>query len=110
MADTEVADLKGGHAPAQKVGGVRMVSRGTPTKSESDKTDKPAKPTDEEVEEFGEDKEDKKNIRAIVLVQRLEREKLSPKPQCSLTTKSLSQPTRRTPFRSLTSSNPREEP
>ena len=43
-----------------------MVSRGTPTKSESDKTDKPAKPTDEEVEEFGEDKKDKKNTRATV--------------------------------------------
>jgi len=43
-----------------------MVSRGTPTKSESDKTDKPAKPTEEEVEEFGEDKEVKKNTSSIV--------------------------------------------
>ncbi|CAN0549677.1 unnamed protein product [Ectocarpus sp. 8 AP-2014] len=66
MADTEVADLKGGHAPAQKVGGVRMVSRGTPTKSESDKNDKPAKPSDEDVEEFGEDEEVKRNTKAIV--------------------------------------------
>ena len=65
MADTEV-DLKGGHAPAQKVGGVRIVSRGTPSKSESDKTEKPPKPTEEEVEEFGEDKEDKRKEKAIV--------------------------------------------
>merc|ERR1712212_83578 len=57
MADTEV-DLKGGHAPAQKVGGVRIVSRGTPSKSESDKTEKPPKPT--------EDKEDKRKEKAIV--------------------------------------------
>jgi len=66
MADTEVADLKGGHAPAQKVGGVRIVSRGTPTKSESDKNDKPAKPSEEDVEEFGEDEEIKRNTKAIV--------------------------------------------
>ena len=66
MADTEVADLKGGHAPAQKVGGVRMVSRGTPIKSESDKNDKPAKPSDEDVEEFAEDEEVKRNTKVIV--------------------------------------------
>ena len=41
------------------------MSRGTPTKSESE-NDKPAKLTEEEVEEFGEDKEDKKDTRAIV--------------------------------------------
>ena len=43
-----------------------MVSRGTPTKSESDKNDKPAKPSDEDVEEFGEDEEVKRNTKAIV--------------------------------------------
>ena len=49
-----------------QVGGVRIVSRGTPSKSESDKTEKPPKPTEEEVEEFGEDKEDKRKEKAIV--------------------------------------------
>eukprot|EP00092_Neocalanus_flemingeri_P049541 GFUD01056974.1.p1 GENE.GFUD01056974.1~~GFUD01056974.1.p1 ORF type:complete len:111 (+),score=42.19 GFUD01056974.1:66-398(+) len=67
MADTEreLAELKGGHAPAQKVGGVRLVNR-TPTKSESDKNEKPANPSEEDVEEFGEDKENKKNTRVVV--------------------------------------------
>ena len=82
MADVaaEVVDLKGGHAPAQKVsftplvelesftlifilpcqvGGVRQVNKGA-RKSESDKTDaKPAKVTPEDLEEFGEDKKEK---------------------------------------------------
>ena len=81
MADTAVADLKGGHLPAQKViilivclapasydnvqvGGVRVVSRGTPKQSESDKNENA--PSAEDVEEFGEDKEEKKNTNAIV--------------------------------------------
>jgi len=61
MADVEI-DLKGGHAPAQKVGGVRQVIR--PRKSESDKTDK-AKPSEEEVEEFGEEKKEKPSTAVV---------------------------------------------
>eukprot|EP00091_Calanus_sinicus_P012390 TRINITY_DN27957_c0_g1_i1.p1 TRINITY_DN27957_c0_g1~~TRINITY_DN27957_c0_g1_i1.p1 ORF type:complete len:111 (-),score=38.47 TRINITY_DN27957_c0_g1_i1:83-415(-) len=87
MADTEVADLKGGHAPAQKVGGVRIVSRGTPTKSESDKNDKPAKPSEEDLEEFGEDEEAKRNTKAIVSGAKTGEGEAFPKLQCSPTMK-----------------------
>jgi len=61
MADVAV-DLKGGHAPAAKVGGVRQVIK--PRKSESDKTDK-VKPTAEDVEEFGEDKKEKETSTVV---------------------------------------------
>jgi len=52
-ADTQ--DLKGGHAPAQKVGGMRVVS-----KPREEKAVSPAKPSEEDVEEFGEDRKEKK--------------------------------------------------
>nr|ALS05033.1 death-associated protein 1 [Centropages dorsispinatus] len=55
MADTDAQDLKGGHPPAQKVGGMRVV-----TKPREEKPASPAKPTEEEVEEFGEDRKEKK--------------------------------------------------
>jgi len=64
MADT-ATDLKGGHAPAQKVGGVRVVAKSTPSKNEPDKL-KDDKPTEEEVEEFGEDKEVKRSTNTVV--------------------------------------------
>jgi len=55
MSDSAAAqDLKGGHAPAQKVGGMRVV-----TKPREEKAP-PPKPTEEEIEEFGEDKAEKK--------------------------------------------------
>lgn len=55
MSDAaETQDLKGGHAPAQKVGGMRVV-----TKPRDEKAASPAKPTEEEVEEFGEDRKEK---------------------------------------------------
>eukprot|EP00088_Acartia_fossae_P062930 TRINITY_DN76376_c0_g1_i1.p1 TRINITY_DN76376_c0_g1~~TRINITY_DN76376_c0_g1_i1.p1 ORF type:complete len:105 (+),score=36.71 TRINITY_DN76376_c0_g1_i1:45-359(+) len=60
MADVEI-DMKGGHAPAQKVGGVRQVVK--PRKSESDKV--PVKPTAEEIEEFGEDKKEKQSTAVV---------------------------------------------
>jgi len=101
-----------------------MVSRGTPTKSESDKNDKPPKLTEEEVEEFGEDKEVKKSTKAIVdgaktgninfyklnylaFILTKVKEMLSPKPLSSLTMKSLILPMRRTQSRNQPlSSNP----
>lgn len=46
----EEQNLKGGHAPAQKVGGVRMVQKTSPEKPAA-----PAKPSEEDLEEFGED-------------------------------------------------------
>jgi len=61
MADVEI-DLKGGHAPATKVGGVRQVVK--PRKSESDKV--PVKPSAEDIEEFGEDKKEKQSETTIV--------------------------------------------
>ena len=76
MADVEI-DMKGGHAPAQKVstclswsclnilccqvGGVRQVMK--PRKSESDKV--PVKPTAEDIEEFGEDKKEKQSTAVV---------------------------------------------
>jgi hypothetical protein len=57
MADNVAQDFMGGHTPAVKVGGLRMVKHKTPQKEE--KTP-PPKPTEEEVEEFGEDKKEKK--------------------------------------------------
>jgi len=60
MADVEI-DMKGGHAPAQKVGGVRQVVK--PRKSESDKA--PVKPTAEDIEEFGEDKLEKSSTTVV---------------------------------------------
>ena len=46
MSDNE---LKGGHAPATKVGGMRVVQHKPP------KEDSPPKISDEDKEEFGED-------------------------------------------------------
>merc|ERR1719458_1841536 len=45
MSDVAVSDLKGGHAPAQKVGGMRVVTK--PSESE-----KPAEKPKEEGEEI----------------------------------------------------------
>ena len=56
----EAQELKGGHAPAVKVGGMRVVQHKQPKAEEK----AAAKPTEEEVEEFGEDgkKEEKKDV------------------------------------------------
>jgi hypothetical protein len=54
MGDTEAQDLKGGHAPALKVGGMRVAQ-----KPREEKQGSPTKPTDEEIDEFGEDKKEK---------------------------------------------------
>ena len=45
MGDTDAQDLKGGHAPALKVGGMRVVQKAP----REDKSESPVKPTDEEV-------------------------------------------------------------
>merc|ERR1711974_58234 len=60
MSDVAVSDLKGGHAPAQKVGGMRVVTK--PRVSESEKpVEKPKEEGEEEsVEEV--EKEDKKKV------------------------------------------------
>lgn len=57
----EEQSLKGGHAPAQKVGGVRMVQKSSPQKEES-----PPKPTEEDLEEFGEDEKPSKALSELV--------------------------------------------
>lgn len=58
-AAAETQELKGGHAPAVKAGGMRIVQHKHPKADE-----KAAKPTEEEIEEFGEDgkKEEKKDV------------------------------------------------
>merc|ERR1711890_66467 len=63
MENTEdTLNLKGGHAPAVKVGGVRMVHKDRPHPKE----DPPAKPSEEEGEEFGEDEKPRKTTAAVV--------------------------------------------
>jgi len=63
-ADNKVDEtLKGGHPPAQKVAGVRIVQKATPEKATPPP---PAKPTDEEKEEFGEDEKPAKQSTAVV--------------------------------------------
>ena len=63
MAD-ENPELKGGHAPAQKVGGMRVVQHKQQEKEEPPK----AKMTPEEVEEFGEDNKNKESGGAAPIV------------------------------------------
>ena len=65
MAD-ESPELKAGHAPATKVGGMRVVQHKTTKDEKDEKTEK--KMTPEEVEEFGEDKPVKKSSASSVLV------------------------------------------
>ena len=48
--EVESPELKGGHPPAQKVGGMRIVQH-----KSNDEKEVPAKPTEEDKEEFGED-------------------------------------------------------
>ena len=59
----ENAELKAGHAPAQKVGGMRVVQHKRLSESEKHEGS-PPKPSEEEKEEFGEDKPPKSpNVR-----------------------------------------------
>merc|ERR1712059_56939 len=62
MSDiTAVTDLKGGHAPAQKVGGMRVVTK--PRMSESDKPVEKTKSEEGEEDQPEEvEKEDKKRV------------------------------------------------
>jgi len=62
MSEVENQELKGGHAPAVKVGGVRVVQH-KPAKPDKTPT---AKPTEEEIAEFGEDGKEKKDGEVIV--------------------------------------------
>lgn len=64
MSETAAAavDLKGGHAPATKVGGMRVVQH---KEHRAEKAATPPKPTEEEIEEFGEDKKEKKEAPVI---------------------------------------------
>lgn len=62
MSDVEPQELKGGHAPAVKVGGMRVVQH----KQDKPEEKSPAKPTEEEIEEFGEDVKDKKEKDVVV--------------------------------------------
>merc|ERR1712045_41268 len=65
MAD-ESPELKAGHAPATKVGGMRVVQHKTPKDEKDEKVDKKISP--EDVEEFGEDKPVKKSSASSVMV------------------------------------------
>ena len=56
-------NLKGGHAPAVKIGGVRMVSKPSPLKEDKPT---PTKATEEDLEEFGEDEKPSKAPSALV--------------------------------------------
>jgi len=61
MENDQVETLKGGHAPAQKVGGVRIVAKpAAPTKEVS--PDPPSKTT-ENPEASGDDDKDKKSVK-----------------------------------------------
>merc|ERR1712156_1108889 len=60
MSDVAVSDLKGGHAPAQKVGGMRVVTR--PRVSESEKPVEKTKEEGEEESVVEAEKEDKKKV------------------------------------------------
>ena len=62
MADQETPELKAGHAPATKVGGMRVVQHKTP----KDEKEAEKKMTPEEVAEFGEDKPEKKAAQVVV--------------------------------------------
>eukprot|EP00088_Acartia_fossae_P003786 TRINITY_DN1161_c0_g1_i2.p1 TRINITY_DN1161_c0_g1~~TRINITY_DN1161_c0_g1_i2.p1 ORF type:complete len:106 (+),score=53.87 TRINITY_DN1161_c0_g1_i2:58-375(+) len=62
MSEVESQEMKGGHAPAQKVGGMRVVQHKT-----SKPEEKPApKPTEEEVKEFGDEEKEKKEKEVVV--------------------------------------------
>jgi len=54
MDTSEKEEMKGGHPPAQKVGGMRVVQH-KPQEKVTEK-EAPVKPSEEEKEEFGEDK------------------------------------------------------
>ncbi len=64
-------ELKAGHAPAQKVGGMRVVQH--KRLSESEKNEDPTpKQTEEDKEEFGEDKPSKApGVRILTTVTRM---------------------------------------
>jgi len=64
MAD-ESPELKAGHAPATKVGGMRVVQHKTPKDEKDEKAEK--KMSAEDVEEFGEDKPVKKSSSSVMV-------------------------------------------
>ena len=65
MSD-ESPELKAGHAPATKVGGMRVVKHKANPNKEEEKA-KTEKMSQEEKEEFGEDKPEKKPEKAVVV-------------------------------------------
>ena len=61
----DAPELKAGHAPATKVGGMRVVQHKPP---KEDKPESPTKMTAEDKAEFGEDKPEKKSGSGSVVV------------------------------------------
>jgi len=63
MSETDSQEMKGGHPPAQKVGGMRVVQHKS---NRSEDKPAPPKPSEEEVKEFGDEEKDKKEKDVVI--------------------------------------------